>query len=247
LTAKGPAGHGSLPRSDNAVLRLARALVKLADADQPVRLIPTTRRYLRDLSAFPEYDWLMQLLPRLENAATIQAAAGQIRARDPELDAALRTTVTPTMLNAGIKINSIPSTAEAQLDVRRLPNETSDEVLARFRQIVADPAVEIALAPGSQLPATESSSRSSAAYRSLERAIGLVYPRQGAVVAFMSRGATDGSFLRSRGMAVYGVPVFLREPGQSREHGNDERISLQNIESGAELLWQMVLETAGDN
>jgi acetylornithine deacetylase/succinyl-diaminopimelate desuccinylase-like protein len=48
-------------------------------------------------------------------------------------------------------------------------------------------------------------------------------------------------------VAVYGVPVFLREPGESREHGNDERISIQNIESGAELLWQMVLETAGDN
>lgn len=247
LTAKGPAGHGSLPRSDNAVLRLSRALVKLADADQPVRLTPTTRRYLRDLSAFPEYDWLAQLLPRLENAATLQAAAGQIRSRDPELDAALRTTVTPTMLNAGIKINIIPSSAEAQVDVRRLPNETSDEVLARFRQIVADPAVEIALAPGAQLPVTESSPRSSVAYRSLERAIGLVYPRQTAVVPFMSRGATDGSFLRSHGMAVYGVPVFLREPGESREHGNDERISLQNIESGAELLWQMVLETAGDN
>jgi len=67
------------------------------------------------------------------------------------------------------------------------------------------------------------------------------------VVPFMSRGATDGSFLRSHGVAVYGVPVFLREPGESREHGNDERISVPNIESGAELLWQMVLETAGDN
>jgi acetylornithine deacetylase/succinyl-diaminopimelate desuccinylase-like protein len=247
LSAKGPAGHGSLPRSDNAVLRLSRALLKLADADQPVRLTPTTRRYLRDLSAFPEYDWLAALLPRLENPATIQAAASQIRTHDPELDAALRTTVTPTMLNAGIKINIIPSTAEAQVDVRRLPNETSDEVLARFRQIVADPAVEITLAPGAQLPVTESSPRSSVAYRSLERAIGLVYPRQTAAVSFMSRGATDGSFLRSHGVAVYGVPVFLREPGESREHGNDERISLQNIESGAELLWQMVLETAGDN
>ena len=114
--------------------------MKLADADQPARLTPTTRRYLRELSAFPEYDWLAQLLPRLENPATIQAAAAQIRARDPELDAALRTTVTPTMLNAGIKINIIPSTAEAQMDVRRLPNETAEEVLARFRQIVADPA-----------------------------------------------------------------------------------------------------------
>ena len=247
LTARGPAGHGSLPRSDNAVLRLSRALVKLADADQPVRLSPITRRYLRDLSAFPEYDWLPPLLPRLDNPATAQAAAGQIRARDPELDAVLRTTVTPTMLNAGIKINSIPSTAEAQLDVRRLPSETTEEVLARFRQIVADPAVDIALVPGPQLPVTEASPRTSAAYHSLERAIGLVYPRQSAVVPFMSRGATDGSFLRARGVAVYGVPIFLRESGESREHGNDERISTQNIESGAELLWQMVLETAGGN
>jgi len=247
LTARGSAGHGSLPRPDNAVLRLSRALVKLADADQPVRLTAQTRRYLRELSAFPEYDWLTPVLPRLENAATVQAAAGQIRMHDPELDAALRTTVTPTMLNAGIKINMIPSTAEAQVDVRRLPNETSEEVLARLRQIVGDPGVEIAPAAGTQLPATEASPRSSAAYRSLERAVARVYPRQAAVVPFMSRGATDGSFLRSHGMAVYGVPIFLREPGESREHGNDERISTQNIESGAELLWQMVLETAGDN
>ena len=229
------------------MLQLSRALVKLADAEEPVRLNGSTRRYLRDLSTFPEYDWLPQLLPRLENPATIQAAAAQIRMRDPELDAELRTTVTPTMLSAGIKINMIPSSAEAQVDVRRLPTETPEEVLARFRQIVADPAIEIALVPGAQLPATESSPRNSAAYRSLERAIGRVYPRQSSILSFMSRGATDGSFLRSHGVAVYGVPVYMREPGESREHGNDERISSQNIESGAELLWQMVLETAGDN
>ena len=247
LTARGTAGHGSLPRADNAVLRVSRAVVKLADADQPVRLNGTTRRYLRDLSTFPEYDWLAPLLPRLENAATVQAAANQIRMRDPELDAALRTTVTPTMLNAGIKINMIPNSAEAQVDVRRLPGETTEELLARFRQIVNDPGIEIALVPGAQLPATESSPRANAAFRSLERAIGRVNPRQSSIVPFMSRGATDGSFLRAHGVPVYGVPIFLREPGESREHGNDERISVQNIESGAELLWQMVLETAGDN
>ena len=247
LTARGTAGHGSLPRTDNPVLRLSRALVKLADAEEPIRLSGTTRTYLRELSAFPEYDWLVSLLPRLENAATVQAAASQIRTRDLELDAALHTTVTPTMLSAGIKINMIPSSAEAQVDVRRLPSETAEEVLARFRQIVGDAAIEITLAPGPQLPATQSSPRASTAYRSLERAIARVYPRQSAVVPFMSRGATDGSFLRSHGVAVYGVPIFLREPGESREHGNDERISTQNIESGAELLWQMVLETAGDN
>ena len=112
---------------------------------------------------------------------------------------------------------------------------------------MADPAIEVTLAPGPQLPATDASLRTSVAYKSLERAIARVYPRQASAVPFMSRGATDGSFLRSKGVAVYGVPIFLRDAGENREHGNDERISLQNIESGSELLWQMVLETAGDN
>ena len=202
------------------MLRLSRALVKLADADQPVRLTGTTRRYLRELSAFPEYDWLPPLLPRLENPATVQAAAGQIRTRDPELDAALRTTVTPTMLNAGIKINMIPNTAEAQVDVRRLPNETAEEVLARFRQIVADPAVEIALAPGPQLPATESSPRTSVAYQSLERAIGRVYPRQiggGAIHVARRHGRQLSAIARRGGLRCSDFPARDRREPRARQ------------------------------
>ena len=48
-------------------------------------------------------------------------------------------------------------------------------------------------------------------------------------------------------MAVYGVPLILREPGESRVHGNDERISAKSLDDGVELLWQIVLETAGEN
>ncbi|MGH9591447.1 MAG: M20/M25/M40 family metallo-hydrolase, partial [Bryobacteraceae bacterium] len=221
LTAHGTAGHGSLPRADNPVLHLARALVKLSDADEPVKLSPTTRRYLRELSKFPEYDWLTPLVPRLENPATAMAAGNQIRWRDSELDASLRTTLAPTMLKAGERINVIPNTAEAQLDARRLPNETRDEVLARFQKIVDDHAVEVTLAPGTQLPTTDPSTQTTFPYRRLERAIAQIYPQKAVVTPFMSRGATDGSFLRAKGVAVYGVPVFLRDSGESREHGND--------------------------
>jgi acetylornithine deacetylase/succinyl-diaminopimelate desuccinylase-like protein len=244
LTAKGTAGHGSLPRADNPVVHLSRALVKLADADEPARLSPPTRRYLRDISKLSDYAWLAPLLPRLDNPATVQAAAGQIRARDPEIDAMLRATVSPTMLRSGIKINVIPNAAEAQVDVRRLPGETREEVLARFRAVINDPAVDVSLAPGEQMPATEPSPAATALYRAMERAIGRVYPRD-MVVPFLLRGASDGSFLRARGMAVYGVPIFAREGSESRAHGNDERLALKNLEDGVELLWQMVLETAG--
>ncbi|HVW85798.1 MAG TPA: M20/M25/M40 family metallo-hydrolase, partial [Bryobacteraceae bacterium] len=65
LVAHGTAGHGSLPREDNPVVHLARAIVKLSDADQPVGLNATTRKYLQEISRLPEYAWLKPLLPRL--------------------------------------------------------------------------------------------------------------------------------------------------------------------------------------
>jgi hypothetical protein len=130
LTARGTAGHASLPRSDNAIVHLARALVRLEN-DQPVRLNQTTRRYFARIAALPDYRWLAPLVPKLESYSTAYSAAAQIRAREPELDAQLRTTISPTMLSGGLKINVIPNTAEASVDVRRLPNESDEEVLVR--------------------------------------------------------------------------------------------------------------------
>ncbi len=243
LTAHGTAGHGSLPRPDNPVVRLARAIAKLAEADQPVRLNTTTRRYLRELSKVDEYTWLPPLIPKLDNPATSGAAANQIRSRDPEIEAMLRTSLSPTMLKGSSKVNVIPNSAEAQLDVRRLPNETREEVLARFRQIVNDTSVEITFSPGPQMPATEPSSLLNPLYRAMERTF-KTHPED-IVLPYMSRGATDGSYLRARGMAVYGVPLFEKEGSESRAHGNDERISPKNLDDGVELLWQIVLEVAG--
>jgi acetylornithine deacetylase/succinyl-diaminopimelate desuccinylase-like protein len=244
LTAHGTAGHASLPRADNPVVRLARAIVRLTDADEPVRLNATTRRYFRELSKIQDNTWLQPILPKLENSVTAATAANQIRARSPELEAMLRTTVSPTMIRAGMKVNVIPNMAEAHIDVRRLPNETREEVLTRFRQIINDPSVEITPGPGQQLPATEPSPLTSPLYRAIEEVIHRIHPED-LVIPYQSRGATDGSFLRAHGVAVYGVPVFVEESPDSRAHGNDERILVRNLEDGVELLYQIVMEVAG--
>lgn len=240
LTAKGTAADASFPHPDNPVTHIAIAVAKLAQAEEPVRLNQPTRRFFRDLSRLPEYSWLEPIRRRLEDPVTAAAAAAQIRSHDPELDTMLQTTVVPTILRAGTKINVIPSTAEADLDVRRLPSETKEEVLARLKSIVNDPVIDIALAPGEQMPAAEPSSISTPLYHAMERAIARMYPRD-VVVPFMSPFATDGSYLRAHGTAVYGVPVFPKAP----THGTDEKIVPKSLEDGVELLWQIVLETAG--
>jgi acetylornithine deacetylase/succinyl-diaminopimelate desuccinylase-like protein len=246
LTAKGTAGDASLPRADNPITHLNRALLKLAETEQPPKVNAVTHRYLRDISRIAEYSWLAPLIRSLDspNAAIQQAAASQIRAKDPELDAMLHTTVSVTMLNAGTKNSVIPTTAQAQVDVRRLPNETKEEVLARFRQSINDPAVDVALAPAPPFPAADASSLTTPLYLAMSKAIARTYPRD-VIVPYMAPGVTDSSFLRAHGMPVYGVPAFVRDAGETRVHGNDERISPKNLEDGVELLWQIVLEIAG--
>src|SRR5574340_1187795 len=193
LRARGMAGHASLPRADNPVVSVARALVNLADADQPVSFNSTTRRYFSALAKVPEYRWLAPLLPRLAHTRTAVMAANEIRTQDPELDAQLRTTVAPTVLRA----------------------------------------------PGQEMPAAEPSSTDTALYKAMEKAFIAATP--GAlVVPYMQRGATDGAFLREKGMPVYGVPLFLREDDADRAHGNDERMSIANLEAGTQLLWNIV-------
>jgi acetylornithine deacetylase/succinyl-diaminopimelate desuccinylase-like protein len=238
LHAVGTAGHGSLPRPDNPVVRLSRALLRLAETDQPVRMNATTRRYFSGLAKLEDYRWLGPLAARLESREAA-AAASQIREREPELAALLQTTVSPTMLQAGTKINVIPNFAEAQVDVRRLPDETREEMVARFRQIINDPAITIRPAAGQEMPATEPSSVTTGLYRAMEEVFTASTP-QALVIPYMTRGATDGAFLREKGMAVYGVPLFVREDRQSRAHGNDERISTNNLTQGTELLWKIV-------
>lgn len=246
LTARGTAGHGSLPRPDNPIVHLARAIVRLADADQPVKLNATTRRYFAEISKLPDYEWLKPMLSKLEDPNQATSAANQIREHDPELNAMLRTSLSPTIIHAGMKVNVIPNTAVAEIDVRRLPNETREEVEMRFRRTIADSSVDIGREPTPDMPSTEPSSLTTALYKTMEE----VFQHSAArtmVVPYMSRGATDGSFLRAKGMAVYGVPLFLREGGESRAHGNDERISPENVAQGTALLWKIVVGVAGND
>lgn len=245
LTAQGTAGHGSLPRDDNPVYHLARAIVRLTEAEQPVLLNATTRTYFREISKLPDYAWVAPLLPRLENPATAPSAVAEMRKRDPELDAMLHFSVSPTMLEAGIRINVIPNTAEARLDGRRLSGETADQVLARLKKIINDPAVTVEPAELNSQPATEPSSLTTPLYRAMESVFKESDPKA-VVVPFLMRGTTDGAWLRARGMAVYGVPIF-RKDGELRLHGNDERLSIENLRAGTELLQKIVTRIATSN
>ena len=109
LVARGIAGHGSLPREDNAVLHLAQALVKLTTTEQPIRWNATTREYIRAIAQLPEYHEVAGALRQLENPGRANAARREVAKKFPIVAAMLSTSVSPTMLEAGVKVNVIPT------------------------------------------------------------------------------------------------------------------------------------------
>jgi acetylornithine deacetylase/succinyl-diaminopimelate desuccinylase-like protein len=124
-----------------------------------------------------------------------------------------------------------------------LPTESAADIFARLKRVINDPAIAIEPAKAIEHPATEPSSLTSPLYKAMEQVFREAMPNA-LVVPFLMRGTTDGAFLRAKGMAVYGVPLF-RKDGELRMHGNDERISIENLRSGTNLLMKIALRVAG--
>ena len=132
LVATGTAGHGSVPRLDNALLHLAAAVEKVGRWETPMRLNDTTRTYFERLGQYQfagagrDLQRAARSEGRAGGAATRRSSCGSTR---PEKYSMLRTSVVPTILKAGVGANVIPSEAEATLDIRALPDEDIEQVL----------------------------------------------------------------------------------------------------------------------
>ena len=242
LIARGPSGHASRPSPDNAVVRLAAAVAKIGTWRTPVRLNDTTRAYFERLAA----------ISAPEDADRYRHAADPVRGLEidryferyePAHYSIERTTVTPTMLEAGFRSNVIPSEAEAYVDIRALPDEDLPRFYEEMRALIDDPDVEIV--PGKAArPATRPSRIDTAMFRALERAQRIMFP--GAItLPAMLTGATDMAQLRARGVEAYGVgPVSEAGESGGEAHSNDERLAETSLYRLVEFLWDAVLEVA---
>jgi acetylornithine deacetylase/succinyl-diaminopimelate desuccinylase-like protein len=243
LVASGTAGHGSIPRLDNAVVHLAAAVDKVGRWETPMRLNDTTRAYFEKLAAISPPD----------NAATYKAlldprtAAGaqkSLREHSPSEYSMLRTSVVPTLLKAGVGANVIPPEAEATLDIRALPGEDIGKFYAEMEKVIADPAVKVVPIPQTR-PPSPASRIDTEMYRVMERVAATIYP--GATVfPSMSTGASDQAQLRARGIQSYGIGPAATESDAINypAHGDVERLAESSLYPFVQYVWTVVTEIA---
>ncbi|MGJ5819602.1 M20/M25/M40 family metallo-hydrolase [Paludibaculum fermentans] len=224
LKTSGTAGHGSVPRVDNAIARLSSAVEKAANWQPPMKLNDTTRTYFERLATVsgPEQAARYNGLANPDRSAAIQE---YLRANEPAHYSMLRTSISPTIFHAGYRNNVIPAAAEVTLDIRALPGEDLDAFFAELKRKIGDDQVEIQRQPLGR-PAAPVSKLDTEMFKTLEAMQRKHYP--GAVtLPSMLTGATDMSYFRAKGMQCYGVGPLLDveelEKGYGA-HSDQERI-----------------------
>jgi acetylornithine deacetylase/succinyl-diaminopimelate desuccinylase-like protein len=226
LTARGPAGHGSVPLQGNAVVHLAQAVAKIGAWRAPIKLNETTRTYFQRLATLTSGDSARRYREMTSGDAARVAAVDEYFVRnEPSHASMIRTSVSPNIVQGGYRVNVIPSEAKATLDVRMVPGEDTAAFLITIQRLVNDPAITVAYAQRDVRPQTPDANLNTDAFRAIESAVQRHYST--VTIPTMLTGATDMSYLRARGMQCYGVgPAFDVEDGPKGfgPHSDQERI-----------------------
>ncbi|MGA9185915.1 MAG: M20/M25/M40 family metallo-hydrolase [Candidatus Acidiferrales bacterium] len=257
VTANGTSTHSSMPRPDSAIFILSKAMARLADYETPVELTPSTREFFETLAKTSEPP-LSKYFDDLVNSTdpqVIQEASREI-SKNALLHAIMRNTFAPVFLKAGFRGNVIPGTAEATLNLRVIPGADLQKFIAEIREVIDDPRVDVSLPSGDNPEAArvkklveeaatlKSSSTNTDLYRALEAGAQSVWPGK-PVTPYLFQAGTDAIAWRSRGVPVYGIyPYPMTAEDLTRMHGNDERVPIESLEQGTEMIYKTLVRVA---
>ncbi|HTZ73835.1 MAG TPA: M20/M25/M40 family metallo-hydrolase [Candidatus Aquilonibacter sp.] len=242
VVAKGTSGHASIPLKDNPIAHLAAAITKISAYEPPAEFDSVTRAYFETLSNVEDED-TAKWMKVLETPDRGDHAARIISDENPVWAAMIHNTISPTILEAGVRRNVIPAEAKAVLNIRLLPGDSLEVTLAKLTSLVNDPEISFSIEPGTSEPAP-SSSVTSDLYQAITHVAATEFP--GApVTPYLSTGATDSSFLRERNVQAYGLlPFPLTEADRLTMHADNERIPLDSFHKGIDFLYTVVSDFA---
>ncbi len=248
IKAKGTPGHGSTPNvADNAVLRMNRVISKLADYAPEVRFIPTVKSYLNEIAKkTPELEKpFADLQANPERSDQIlDALAGQGEPLAEEIRPRIKMTLTPTMIQGGVKENIVPSECEAVFDCRLLPGQTVEETLMLIKGLLSDVGLEKLSFESIQAHEGSESPMQTPLYEAISSVLRGFEPDCSVSPTLMT-GGTDSRFFRMAGSVCYGFHPMHPEPPVNgkfikREHGIDERISIDNLVFGTSVMYETI-------
>jgi len=214
--------------------KMGALLTALDRKTLPVHITPIARQMIETMSAelsFPTG----ALLARLLNPALTGSILNLMGERGRMFAPMLRNTVSPTIVQGGIKINVIPSEVTLEMDGRLLPGFTPDQMLAELRTLLgAEVELEtIRHDPGPPEPDTGWFDTLTAILREADP--------EGIPVPLLMTGVTDARWFARLGIQTYGfLPMNLPEDFAFMQtvHAANERIPVEAVTFGTDCVFK---------
>jgi acetylornithine deacetylase/succinyl-diaminopimelate desuccinylase-like protein len=234
LEVRNKGGHSSVPLPDNAIYHLADALSKISHYNFPLRSNEVTKAYFSQL-AKTETGPVVESLRQIGEGS--EQAMSKVAAQYPRWNSMLRTTCVATMLEGGHATNALPQLAAATVNCRVMPEDTPEYVLGELKKAIGDD--EVSVKPSRVSNPVPGSALRPDLMKQITRITDTLWPGV-VVIPSMSTGATDGKALRAAGIETYGVSGLFGERGESRAHGQDERMVVSSFYQGQVFLYDLV-------
>jgi len=242
LTARGKAGHGSVPAlADNASIAMAKAFVNLSGHKTKLTIIDEVARTIKAVAVafLGEKEGSKVRSSQLDGQA-LDALLDTIAAKDKEiaeeLRALTRMTISPNVIRGGTETNVIPGTCEGKVDIRLVPGQDRDYATQVVKECVRGLDIDLEITDYTD---ASLSSSSTGFYEAIEATVKELAPGC-SVLPRLGAGMTDSRFWRALGSVVYGcVPmspdIKLAEvlPGV---HGVNERMNIGSLDFATRFL-----------
>jgi acetylornithine deacetylase/succinyl-diaminopimelate desuccinylase-like protein len=243
VVAHGRPGHGSRPIPDSAPNRLVRALNRIIAYRTPLKVLPVVDEFLHVMAPYEPPARARQFL-NIRQAIQDKKFQEQVE-RDESLNFLLRDTISLTMLGGSEQTNVIPPDAWANLDVRLLPGEDPQAFLESIRRVVADPDVMVQ-PENAEFRVANSSPTDTKLYQAIRQVSSQYFPGT-PVAPRITSGYTENQRYRPLGINSYGFsPYTATSEEGSTEHGNNERVRVEEVRRAPKILYDVVMAVASE-
>jgi acetylornithine deacetylase/succinyl-diaminopimelate desuccinylase-like protein len=241
---RGDPGHGSMPREDSAVIKLAEAVARLGQRGLPRRMTAVVSDFI-DAIAKEQPAVARPIIRQLLSPGLASVVLKRLPDRSVArgLAAMLGNTASPTVLRAGDKTNVIPGVAEVHIDGRTLPGQTTADFLRELKEVLG-PEVELDVMR--ELPPVVTEPRESGLWDTIHEVLREREP-DAAIVPYLLPGFTDAKAFTQLGARWYGFAPVKMPPGMRFAdlfHGHDERIPVAGLRWGTEVLAEVITRFA---
>lgn len=240
LSITNDGGHASMPPRKTAIGDLAAAIQRLKDRPMPGRFGDLIQRSFEPVSTELPFVYRMGLANLWLFRPVIERRLSQI----PHTNAALRTTVAPTIFHAGVKTNVLPAHARAVVNFRIHPNDDVASVLEHVARVINNPEIEIRPLDGAR-EASRVSNIDVWPYERLKRSIWETFDEI-PIAPSIFVAASDSRHFHDLTDNIYRFRPFRARPeDRSRIHGTDERIGVENYAEMVQFQIRLLLNMTG--